>query len=199
MGAGLTVQIPEPEDIPLSVRTKCLPSLDLDGVVQLLKQGKVKKVVCLCGAGISVSAGIPDFRSPGTGLYSQLEKYDLPTPESIFSLDYFREKPKAFCTLAKEMFPGRHRPTAAHAFLRLLQDKGLLFRCYTQNIDTLERLAGLEAGQIVEAHGSFADAHCVELACRAQFKLQDYRDLNRCRCGKLQNTALWLRAADSSP
>ena len=35
----------------------------------------------MVGAGISVSAGIPDFRSPGTGLYSQLERYNLPHPQ----------------------------------------------------------------------------------------------------------------------
>jgi len=40
--------------------------------------------VFLTGAGLSVAAGIPDFRTPGTGLYSQLEKYNLPRPESIF-------------------------------------------------------------------------------------------------------------------
>ena len=53
--------------------------------------------------------------------YSQLEKYDLPTPESVFELSYFREHPRAFCTLAREMFPGSHKPTATHALLRLLQ------------------------------------------------------------------------------
>ena len=49
-------------------------------MIEGLKQGKFKKVVVLTGAGISVSAGIPDFRSPGTGLYSNLEKYNLPKP-----------------------------------------------------------------------------------------------------------------------
>ncbi len=44
----------------------------------------------MCGAGISVSAGIPDFRTPGTGLYSRLAEYKLPRPEAVFSLDFFR-------------------------------------------------------------------------------------------------------------
>ena len=44
----------------------------------------------MTGAGISTAAGIPDFRSPGTGLYSQLEKYNLPDPECIFELSYFK-------------------------------------------------------------------------------------------------------------
>jgi NAD-dependent SIR2 family protein deacetylase len=48
-----------------------------------------------------VSAGIPDFRSPGTGLYSQLQRFDLPWPEAVFDLRYFRHNPKPFCMLAK--------------------------------------------------------------------------------------------------
>ena len=44
----------------------------------------------MTGAGISVSAGIPDFRTPGTGLYSLIQSYNLPKPQAIFSIDYFK-------------------------------------------------------------------------------------------------------------
>ena len=37
-----------------------------------------------------LAAGIPDFRSPGTGLYDNLQKYDLPTPQAIFEIGYFK-------------------------------------------------------------------------------------------------------------
>jgi len=39
---------------------------------------------CACTA-----CGIPDFRSPGTGLYDNLSEYDLPTPQAVFDIHYF--------------------------------------------------------------------------------------------------------------
>ena len=36
-----------------------------------------------------IAAGIPDFRSPGSGLYDNLQKYNLPAPQSIFDISYF--------------------------------------------------------------------------------------------------------------
>ncbi|GBF96214.1 NAD-dependent deacetylase sirtuin [Raphidocelis subcapitata] len=122
-----------------------LPSLDLEGVAALIRSGAARRIVVMAGAGISVSAGIPDFRTPGTGLYSQLQRYRLPYPEAVFSIDYFRRDPKPFYTLAKELFPGDYAPTPAHFFLRLLSDRGLLLRAFTQNIDGLEQLAGVPA------------------------------------------------------
>lgn len=60
-----------------------------------------KKVVFLTGAGLSVAAGIPDFRTPGTGLYDQLAKYNLPTPQSIFELRFYAKNPEPFMTLSR--------------------------------------------------------------------------------------------------
>ena len=55
-----------------------------------------RDVVVMLGAGASVSAGIPDFRSPGTGLYDNLQKYDLPFPEAVFDIGFFRDNPAPF-------------------------------------------------------------------------------------------------------
>ena len=81
-------------------------------------------------------------RTPGTGLYDNLQKYDLPSPQSIFELEYFRERPDAFYRLCAELWPGRFSPTPTHHFIRLLEKQGKLARCYTQNIDSLESAAG---------------------------------------------------------
>ena len=62
-------------------------------LVQGLKTGKFKKIIVMTGAGISVSAGIPDFRTPGPGLYDNLKEFNLPTPEAIFHIEYLKKNP----------------------------------------------------------------------------------------------------------
>ena len=49
-----------------------------------------KNIIVMTGAGISTAAGIPDFRSPGTGLYDNLQKYDLPHPQAVFDIRFFK-------------------------------------------------------------------------------------------------------------
>ena len=119
------------------------------------------------GAGISTSAGIPDFRSPDTGLYANLARLNLPYAEALFDIAYFRSNPRPFFTLAHEIYPGNYRPTVSHAFIRLLSEKGLLIKLFDQNIDCLSRAAGVPENLIVEAHGSFAHQSCID--CRKPY------------------------------
>ncbi|CAJ1066224.1 NAD-dependent protein deacetylase sirtuin-2 [Xyrichtys novacula] len=155
---------------------KVLDDLTLEGIAQYIKSGKCKNIICMVGAGISTSAGIPDFRSPGTGLYANLQKYNLPYPEAIFQIDYFKKHPEPFFALAKELYPGQFKPTVCHYFMKILKEKGLLSRCYTQNIDTLERVAGLEGEDLIEAHGTFYTSHCVSFCCRKEYSLDWMKD-----------------------
>uniref|UniRef100_A0AAZ3S6M9 NAD-dependent protein deacetylase n=1 Tax=Oncorhynchus tshawytscha TaxID=74940 RepID=A0AAZ3S6M9_ONCTS len=150
---------------------KVLDELTLEGVASYIQSGKCKNIICMVGAGISTSAGIPDFRSPDTGLYANLQKYNLPYPEAIFQIDYFKKHPEPFFALARELYPGQFKPTVCHYFIKLLKDKGLLKRCYSQNIDTLERVAGLEGEDLIEAHGTFYTSHCVSFMCRKEYDL----------------------------
>lgn len=126
------------------------------------------------GAGISTSARIPDFRSPDTGLYANLARLDLPYAEAVFDMSYFRDQPLPFYTLARELYPANFLPTLTHCFLRLLHDKGLLLKLFTQNIDCLERKAGIPEVNIVEAHGSFATQSCID--CRSSFPDKEMRE-----------------------
>uniref|UniRef100_A0A0X3NU36 NAD-dependent protein deacetylase sirtuin-3 n=1 Tax=Schistocephalus solidus TaxID=70667 RepID=A0A0X3NU36_SCHSO len=137
----------------------------LEAIARIISEGRATSIVALVGAGISTASGIPDFRSPKTGLYANLQQFNLPYPEAIFDLGFFKRRPKAFYTLAQELYPtGRYRPNVTHYFLRMLHEKSLLRRVYTQNIDGLERVAGIPPSKLVEAHGTFASATC--LRCR---------------------------------
>ncbi|KAG1774611.1 DHS-like NAD/FAD-binding domain-containing protein [Suillus placidus] len=128
-------------------------------------------VLCL-SSGVSTSAGIPDFRSPGTGKspihLANLARLNLPFPEAVFEIGFFKKtRYPVLYTLAKELYPGRFRPTLTHSFITLLHSHSLLHTCFTQNTDTLERRAGVPAHKIIEAHGSFATQLCIE--CKTPF------------------------------
>ena len=109
-------------------------------LVRGMKSSSFQNIVIVQGAGVSTGSGIPDFRTKGTGLYSNLAQYNIPYPEAIFDIDFFRMRPKPFYTLAKELYPsGKYKPNVVHYFTRLLYEKEMLLRVYTQNIDGLER------------------------------------------------------------
>ena len=96
-------------------------------LVQGIKQKTFKKIIILTGAGISVSAGIPDFRSPKTGLYANLQKYNLPKPEAVFDLLYFRKNPEPFYQLSKELFGTKVSPVITHYFIKILAETGYTY------------------------------------------------------------------------
>lgn len=110
---------------------------------------------------------VPDFRSPNTGLYANLARLNLPYAEAVFDISYFRKNPEPFYVLAKDLYPGNYSPTISHVFIALLAKKNLLRMLFTQNIDCLEREAGVPGDLIVEAHGSFANQRCIE--CKTEF------------------------------
>ncbi|KAJ5297371.1 hypothetical protein N7508_007620 [Penicillium antarcticum] len=150
----------EESTMDASTSPSVLEARTVEAVVKYVKEHDVKRVVV--GAGISTSAGIPDFRSPDTGIYANLAFLDLPEPEDVFDISFFRENPKPFYALAQELYPGRFRPTIAHSFIKLLYDKGILLKHFSQNIDCLERQAGVPGDVIIEAHGSFASQRCID-------------------------------------
>jgi NAD-dependent SIR2 family protein deacetylase len=94
-------------------------------------------ILVLTGAGVSVAAGIPDFRTPGTGLYDNLKKYKLPYAEAVFDVQYYRNTPEPFVLLSSELWPSPHdtaapKPTLTHSFVKILSDRKRLLRLYSQ-------------------------------------------------------------------
>ncbi|KAJ8608013.1 hypothetical protein MRB53_039919 [Persea americana] len=156
-----------------SVPSRTLSSRSIEGLAEHIKNGSAQRIVVMTGAGISTSAGIPDFRSPGTGLYANLARLNLPYAEAVFNISYFRENPEPFYTLAHELYPGKFRPTITHSFIYLLQKKGLLLKLFTQNIDCLEREAGVTDENIIEAHGSFARQSCID--CKLPYSADELK------------------------
>uniref|UniRef100_A0A667XTB9 protein acetyllysine N-acetyltransferase n=1 Tax=Myripristis murdjan TaxID=586833 RepID=A0A667XTB9_9TELE len=143
----------------------------LEDVVRLLHESK--KILVLTGAGVSVSCGIPDFRSRD-GIYARLavDFPDLPDPQAMFDIEYFRRDPRPFFKFAKEIYPGQFQPSPCHKFISMLDKKGKLLRNYTQNIDTLEQVAGVQ--RIIQCHGSFATASC--LVCKHKVDCEAVRE-----------------------
>jgi NAD-dependent deacetylase sirtuin 1 len=110
------------------------------------------KIMIVTGAGVSVSCGIPDFRSKD-GLYARLavDFPSLPDPQAMFDIHYFKKDPRPFFKFAKEIYPGQFQPSPAHRFIKLVESHGKLLRNYSQNIDTLETVAGIE--NVIHCHG----------------------------------------------
>lgn len=156
---------------------KDMPVFSYKKLVEGLKEKKFKKIVFMTGAGISVSAGIPDFRSPGTGLFNNLKKYDLPYPEAIFDLGYFQTKPDAFYSLAQTFLDlNVYEATPAHHFAKLLHNKEMMRYYLTQNIDNLESKADFKAEDVIQAHGANFGATCANQKC---LKKADRGDLDQ--------------------
>jgi NAD-dependent deacetylase len=125
--------------------------------------------VALTGAGISVPSGIPDFRTPGKGLWTKVD------PMKVAHIDAFHRDTAAFWEYYRPRFAslGDKRPNPAHEALSALESRGLLAGVVTQNIDRLHRAAGSE--RVVEVHGSIATSSCT--TCGASYTLEAVEEL----------------------
>lgn len=140
-----------------------------------LRNRSFRRVVFVTGAGISVAAGIPDFRTPKSGLYAQLKQFGLPHPEDIFSLDFLMEHPQPFYTVANRFLRfERANPSLAHRFIKRCADESILSMAYTQNIDGLELDAGIPSQLLVQAHGHMRSAHCCNRRCLHEVNLRTF-------------------------
>ena len=130
----------------------------------LASLGRDPKVVVMCGAGMSVAAGIPAYRTE-SGIYSTA------AGRSAFQLRTLMETPEAFFSKMRELFGGilrgEIRPTETHAWLASLDRAGWLTKVFTQNVDMLELVAGVDESKLVESHGTLRRWRCTNRVCGA--------------------------------
>lgn len=127
------------------------------------------QVVALTGAGVSVPSGIPDFRTPGEGLW---EKVD---PMEVAHIDAFHRDTKRFWSFYRPRFASLadKQPNGAHSALAELESRGMLEAVITQNVDLLHRKAG--SRRVIEVHGSIATSSCT--SCNASYQLDGVAEL----------------------
>ena len=147
----------------------------MEKLFSLISSNKYKNIIVMCGAGISVASGIPDFRSPKFGLYPSIKKeleLKKKKPTFVFEIETFLHDPRPFWWIFTKLWKktSKAAPTSFHFFIKLLNEKGLLRRCYTQNIDGLEELAGLPKEKVVHAHGVIDTCHC--MMCNKEYPLR---------------------------
>jgi NAD-dependent deacetylase len=142
--------------------TATLRSPQLAQLASLISEAR--PVVALTGAGISVPSGIPDFRSPGTGLWENVD------PMEVAHVDAFERDPAAFWGFYAERFAALEgkRPNGAHLALVRMERAGLLQAVITQNVDMLHRKAGTR--ELIEVHGSIATCSCASCAAPAELE-----------------------------
>lgn len=125
--------------------------------------------VALTGAGVSVPSGIPDFRTPESGLWANVD------PLEVAHIDVFERDPARFWSYYRPRFHalGDKRPNPAHEVLAELERRGLLTGVITQNIDRLHRAAG--SRNVVEVHGSIETSTC--RGCGVSYRLEQVEAL----------------------
>jgi NAD-dependent deacetylase len=131
-------------------------------LARLLRDSKC--AVVLTGAGVSVPSGIPDFRSPGTGLWENVD------PMEVAHIDAWRRDPDRFWQFYGDRFASLFdkQPNGAHLALAELERRGLVRAVITQNVDRLHRKAGSE--RVIEVHGSIDYSVCMD--CRGKVSLE---------------------------
>lgn len=136
-------------------------------LAELIRESRC--TVALTGAGISVPSGIPDFRTPETGLWANVD------PMEVAHIDVFERDPARFWSYYRPRFQslGDKRPNPAHEALAELERRELLEGVITQNIDRLHRAGG--SRNVVEVHGSIETSSCTR--CATVFEIDEVEEL----------------------
>ncbi|MGH2982620.1 MAG: SIR2 family NAD-dependent protein deacylase [Solirubrobacterales bacterium] len=136
-------------------------------LAELIRESRC--TVALTGAGISVPSGIPDFRTPGKGIWENVD------PMEVAHIEAFRRDPERFWSFYRPRFEtlGDKQPNDAHRALARLEAEGQLDAVVTQNIDRLHRKAGSQ--RLIEVHGTIETSSCT--SCSESYPLESVEAL----------------------
>jgi len=149
------------------VERQVVATSDVARLAELIRQSR--STVALTGAGVSVPSGIPDFRTPETGLWAKVD------PMEVAHIGIFERDPERFWSYYRPRFQslGDKRPNRAHEALAELERMGLIEGVITQNVDRLHRAAGSK--NVIEVHGSIETSSCT--TCATVFELEQMDEL----------------------
>lgn len=130
-----------------------------------------RMAIAFTGAGISTPSGIPDFRSPETGLWARLEAAGADETQAG-TIQTFGCDPQTFYERMRPLFEKiiTAEPNAAHYALAELETRGTIHAVITQNDDMLQQRAG--SNNVIEIHGSLVEATCIQC-----YKIKPFRPL----------------------
>jgi NAD-dependent deacetylase len=157
-----------------------MPDMICDRIARMIVSSR--DTVVLTGAGISTESGIPDFRSPGTGIWQKVD------PMEALSTDILYGDPKRFYDIGFKILSSMKgaKPNKAHILLAAMEREGLISGIITQNIDSLHNEAG--SRNIMEVHGHIRAGHCIK--CGKTYKFDEIESKvdsgeipPRCTCG----------------
>jgi NAD-dependent deacetylase len=137
----------------------------LQTAARLLRSAR--HAVVFTGAGISTPSGIPDFRSPGTGLWER------DNPMEVASLEVFQTHPERFYGWLRPLLKGMWaaQPNPAHIALSKMEAAGVIKAVITQNIDDLHQRSGSK--EVYEVHGSLRTITCTR--CGKTYPSEQFR------------------------
>ncbi len=128
---------------------------------------EARRIVFFTGAGISTESGIPDFRSPGTGLWTKMKPIQF---QDFLASDEIRQESW------RRRFEGerameRAEPNRGHRAIARLVETGKVLAVITQNVDNLHQDSGVPDDRVIELHGNASYAKC--LGCELRYEMAE--------------------------
>ncbi|CAH1399147.1 unnamed protein product [Nezara viridula] len=139
----------------------------LEEVASYIKEIKPLKIVVISGGRISTPLGIPDLRSPDVGFYHAPFDGECYCCD-VLDREYFIKNPAPLYQLTSFILEQTYRPTFSHYFISFLEHKKLLLKNYTQNMDDLEKIAGVT--RYTQVYGSFYSFVCIK--CKKEYSVE---------------------------